>query len=171
VPYFSIQGYEPQWLTGRRSIAAHGERLRALVGRRLRRAWLAWDLDADEWFADIPVLLDFDGEQVEINHQKFDELSITWNTVDPVRHATWTDGDPDAHAFRFGWRHDAVPELAAFQGHRLQTEELLEWVGRDVAAGMVAPSFVFEHGRLTVSNALDENSLEFGDPDPRYVRR
>ncbi|GAA3470616.1 hypothetical protein [Nonomuraea roseola] len=37
---------------------------------------MVWDLDEDEGFADCPVLLDFEGEQVEINHRKFDALTI-----------------------------------------------------------------------------------------------
>ncbi len=37
-----------------------------------------WDLDEDEWFTACPVVLDFEGERVEINHWKFDEVPITW---------------------------------------------------------------------------------------------
>ncbi|MEU1720519.1 hypothetical protein [Nonomuraea sp. NPDC005692] len=48
-----------------------------LEGRRLTRALLVWDLDEDVWFSDGLVLLDFEGEQVEITHQKFDEISVT----------------------------------------------------------------------------------------------
>ncbi|WP_143532387.1 hypothetical protein [Saccharothrix sp. ALI-22-I] len=173
--YFDIQGHEPQWLNGPSAIvAAHGRRLEALAGRRLLRAWLLWDLDADEWFSDGPVLLDFDGEQVEINHQKFDDLSITWNTVDPVGQPAWAYGDwghPDDHVFHLGWRHDARSELAALQGRQLLAAELLEYAGGDIADGMVAVSFAFSDGRVTVSNGLDENSLEFGGPDPGYLRR
>ena len=36
---------------------------------------------------------------------------------------------------------------------------------------MVAVSFAFPDGRVTISNGLDENLLEFGDPDPGYRRR
>lgn len=57
------------------------------------------------------------------------------------------------------------------QGHRLQAVELLEYRGEDVAHGMVAVSFVFPDGRMTISNGLDENLLEFGEPDPGFHRR
>jgi hypothetical protein len=78
VSYFGIRGYQPRWLNGRRAVTvAHGRRLHALIGRRLTHSWLAWERNDDQWFADCPVLLDFDGMQVEINHQKFDDLSIT----------------------------------------------------------------------------------------------
>lgn len=173
--YFDIQGYQPHWLNGlSATTAAHGPRLQTLTSRRLRRAWLLCDLDADEWFADGPVLLDFDGEQVEINHQKFDDLSITWNTVDPVRQPTWTYGDwghPDDHVFHLGWRHGTRSELTALQAQPLQAVELLEYAGGDMADGMVAVSFAFPGGRVTVSNVLDENGLEFGEPQPSYRRR
>ncbi|GLY68594.1 hypothetical protein [Amycolatopsis taiwanensis] len=109
----------------------------------------------------------------EINHQKFDELSITWNTTDPVGQPAWNFGDygnPDDYISHLGWRHDARSELAALQGRQLIAAELLEYAGGDVADGMVAVSFVFSKGRVTVSNGLDENSLEFGGPDPSYLR-
>lgn len=172
--YFDIRGHQPQWLYGRDAItAANGQRLRALAGRRLRHGWLVWDRDAGEWFADCPVLLDFDGEQVEVNHQKFNDLSITWNTIDPVGLAMWSNGDdddPDVHTFHLEWRHDAKAELVAFEGQQLQAVELLEWVGRDLANGMIAVSFVFAGGRMTISNGLDENDLEFGAPHADYRR-
>ncbi|MCE7002264.1 hypothetical protein LWC34_05390 [Kibdelosporangium philippinense] len=171
--YFDIQGHQPQWLNGLSAIAvAHGPRLHSMVGRHLSHAWLLWDLDADEWIADGPVLLDFDHEQVEINHQKFDDLSITWNTVDPEGQPAWTYGDwghPDDRASQLAWRHDAQAELAALQGQRLQAVDLLEYVGGDMADGMVAVSFAFADGQVTISNGLDENSLEFSDPDSRYL--
>ncbi|QFZ18395.1 hypothetical protein [Saccharothrix syringae] len=172
--HFGIQGYEPRWLNGlSATTAAHGRRLRALVGRSLRHAWLLWDLDADEWFADGPVLLDFDGEQVEVDHRKFDDLSVTWNTVDPSGQPAWNHGDqghPDDYVFRLAWRHDARAELVALRRQPLQAVELLEYAGGDMADGMVAVSFAFPGGRVTVSNGLDENSLEFGPPGPAYVR-
>jgi hypothetical protein len=174
VSYFDVAGYQPRWLNGRRAVAAaHGRRLGALVGRRLARVWLVWDRGADEWFADGPVLLDFGGEQVEVNHQKFSDLSITWNTIDPVGQATWStgdDGDPEAYTFHLGWRHDTLPELVVLEGQRLTAVELLEWADGDVADGMVAVSFVFADERVTISNALDENDLQLGTPYHGYRR-
>ncbi|MFI5589067.1 hypothetical protein ACIA5G_28700 [Amycolatopsis sp. NPDC051758] len=165
--FFGIEGYEPRWLAGCDALAAHGGRLAALAGRRLDRAWLLWDLDDNTWFADGPVLFDFEGEQVEVCHRKFDDLSITWNTVDPVGRPAWSDGqDPPFH---LAWRSDARAELAELQGQELRSVELLEWAGPDLASGMVAPKFTFAgEGAVTVSNALDENGLEFGPPDPAY---
>ncbi|MCX5554619.1 hypothetical protein [Streptomyces sp. NBC_00038] len=161
---FGIENYRPHWLNGRSAVlAAHGRPLHALIGRPLTHAWLVWDVQDDEWFSDCPVLLDFTGEQVEINHAKLDDLSITWNTVDTHRPVLWPD-------FDLQWRHDIRPELHALQSQRLQDVELLEWAGTDMAQGTVAVSFHFPHGQLTIANALDENGLTFGPPESRYLR-
>ncbi|MFD5322800.1 hypothetical protein [Streptomyces sp. NPDC127092] len=157
---FGIAGYQPTWLNRRSDITReHGQRLRGLVGRTLTRVWMVWDLQADEWFCDCPVLFDFEGEQVEINHHKFDDLSVTWNTVDPGRPVRWPD-------FDLQWRAEPLPELRALQGRSLTGVELLEWTGRDLAQGNVDVSLVFTTGRVTVFNALDENGLRFTPPGP-----
>jgi hypothetical protein len=135
-----------------------------LEGRRLTQTFVVWDLDDDAWFSDGLVLLAFEGEQVEIVHQKFDELSITWNTVDPSRQLDW-----GGQGFRLEWRPGVPSELAGLRGQRLRDVELLEWTGEDVARGMVAVSFAFPDGRVTIYNALDENGMEFGIPDRRYA--
>ncbi|RLK12144.1 hypothetical protein DER29_5421 [Micromonospora sp. M71_S20] len=166
---FGIPGYQPTWLHARPDIeTAHGARLAALVGRTLTRVWLVWDLDEDEWFADCPVLLDFAGEQVEVNHQKFDDLSITWNSVSPGGPVAW----PASDDFRLAWRAEPLPGLAALPGRRLREVALLEWRGAtgDLANGSLALGFAFADTDLVVYNGLDENALTVGPPDPRYRR-
>ncbi len=136
-----------------------------MEGRRLTRVLVVWDVDEDAWFADGLVLLDFDGEQIEIVHERFDDVSITWNTVDPAQPLDWA-----GQGFQLRWRDDAFQEVAALEGEVLCSIELLEYVGEDMAKGTVAPSFVFPNGRITIYNALDENGIEFDPPDCRYAR-
>jgi hypothetical protein len=164
---FGIGGYLPRWLNGVEYIVeCHGRRLRDLAGRRLTRTWVVWDLEADEWFADCPVVLDFAGERLEINHQKFDDMSITWNSIDPARAPVWPTSDP----FRLVWRDDLPPALVAWRGQRLESVELLEWAGGDLADGSIAAGFAFAGGWLIVHNALDENGLTSGPLPPQYRR-
>jgi len=163
---FGIQDYQPQWLNGRKDITeAHGQRLDALTGHALNQVWLVWDLDADEWFTDAPVLLDFGIDQVEIDHQKFDDLSITWNTIDPHR------AIEDA-SFHLAWRAGALPELRILPGRILQAVELLEWASdrHDMANGSVAIGLDLAPAWLTIFNAMDENGLEHHPPGPNYRR-
>ena len=161
---FGIPDYRPEWLSGRSAVTAtHGKRLARLAGRRLTRTLLVWDLDADEWFADCPVILEFEGEQVEINHWKFDEISITWNAIDPARAPDWPD-------FQLAWRDDVPDELTALVGHACSAVELLMWKDRDLAEGTVSLGFGFPNGHVTIYNALDENGMEFALPGADYAR-
>lgn len=164
---FGIQDYQPSWLNGHDAITAtHGRRLAGLAGRRLRHVWLVWDLDTDEWFTDAPVLLDFGAEQVEIDHQKFDDLSITWNTIDPSRPIE------DSY-FHLAWRAEPLPDLTDLPGRRLCDVALLEWAGDppDMADNSLAVGFDLAPAWLTVFNALDENGLEHQPPGSRYRPR
>ncbi|MFZ3560796.1 hypothetical protein [Streptomyces sp. BH055] len=107
---FDLETYVPEWLRGRAAItASHGSRLRALVGKALARAWLFWDVAGDAWFADGPVLLAFGGEQVEIQHQKFNDISVSWNSLTSHGSAHWS-------GFDLRWCHDAVPALTSLHG-------------------------------------------------------
>ena len=120
---FGIPDYEPDWINGRDSITAvHGRRLARLAGRAPAHIWLVWDREADEWFADAPVLLDFGDERVSVDHQKFDDLCITWNAVDPARSI-------EDSVFDLVWRAEPTPQLAALAGQTLHRVELLEWAG------------------------------------------
>ncbi|WP_112699369.1 hypothetical protein [Micromonospora noduli] len=164
---FGIDGYQPRWLNGEDSVARHhGGRLARLVGRTLRSPWVVWEAEHDEWFADCPVVLDFAGERLEVNHQKFDDLSITWNSVDVTRPPVWSTSDD----FRLVWRDDAPAVLAALRGQRLEAVELLEWAGGDLADGSVAVGLRFSDGWLALYNPLDENGIAFGQLEPEYRR-
>ncbi|MEU6865378.1 hypothetical protein ABZ924_19240 [Streptomyces sp. NPDC046876] len=156
---FGIAGYQPLWLNCRTDVVReHAHRLRGLAGRTLTSVWVVWDRQDEEWFGDCPVLFDFEGEQVEINHHKFCDLSLTWNSIDPSDPVQWP-------GFDLQWRSDPLPGLQALRGLSLKGVELLEWTGGDPAEGNVDVSFVFETSRVTVFNALDENGLSFAPPD------
>jgi hypothetical protein len=173
---FGIEGYEPQWHhSGRTLAAAHRARFRRLVGQTLHDAWLMWDLDADRWFADGPVILGFDDTNVEITHRKFDDCAITWNQVDMLMPLHWP-------GIRLDWRADAHPALRTVRGRRLREVNVIE---RLMAAHwrptvLHAVELLFEGGpatggrggsrgrpagsaggvaRLAIFNALDENGL------------
>jgi hypothetical protein len=162
---FGIRGYQPRWLCGLEPVAAaHGDRLAELADRMLTHVWVLWDHGTDTWFADAPVLLDFDGEQVEINHQNLDALSVTWDTVNTAEPVRWP-----VEGFDLRWREDPRGELADLRGQRVQSVELLEWNGPDLARGVVAVGFTLIGQQLTVYNALDENGLAISPPDPRYT--
>jgi hypothetical protein len=163
---FGIQNYRPHWLRGRDSITtSHGRRLARLAGLTLQHVWLLWDLTDDEWFTDAPVLLQFGDEQVEIDHQKFDDVSITWNTINPAQKI-------EDDFFHLAWRPEPLPPLTELPGQTLDHVELLEWSSgpNDMANGSIALGFNFPPAWLTIFNALDENGVSHDLPHPHYRR-
>jgi hypothetical protein len=163
-----IAGFEPSFLVGIDAVrAVHGSRLAALAGRRLSGFAVVRFAEDGEWFADCPVVLDFDGIQVEVCHWKLDELSIGWDTIDATAAiAGWEQAD-----FTPVWSH-AGQWLESFTGQELREVALLEWrpSGPDLAAGTVAVEFVFGAVRFRIANGLDENRIETGAAQPDYVR-
>ncbi|MEI7054770.1 hypothetical protein WBG06_03035 [Nocardioides sp. CCNWLW239] len=156
---FGIEGFDPEWKSGARSLwHLHGADLSGLVGRRLRACWLVWDSSDDSWFADAPVVLDFEGRHLEICHNKFDELDIAWNRIDLLRPILWRYDDDGP--MPLSWCDDRAPELDRFRGRVLRRCTLEEWVDDDVANGMVAVGFTFDNGGFLVSNGLDENQID-----------
>lgn len=167
---FGIEGYEPHWHhSGRALASAHRPRFRRLVGQVLHDSWLMWDLDADRWFADGPVILGFTDANVEITHRKFDECAITWDQVDmllPLHWAAATDpvGEPDGAdgSIRLDWRAGSHPALDTVRGRRLRAVNVIE---RLMAAHwrptvLHAVELLFEgRTRLAIFNALDENGI------------
>ena len=163
-----ISGYEPSFLIGIDAVRkAHGPRLARLVGRRLTRFALVRFVEDGDWFAECPVILDFEGVQVEVCHWKFDELSIGWNSIDTVAAiAGWEHSE-----FTPEWSH-VDDRLEAFIGRELREVALLEWRPSrpDAARGTVTVEFVFDTDRLRVANGLDENLIEVGPTQAEYVR-
>lgn len=156
-----ISGFEPSFLVGLEAVRhVHGSGLVTLVGRRLTGFAVVRFVEDGEWFAECPVVLDFDGIQVEVCHGKFDELSIGWDTIDTAAGIAgweWFELTPQ-------WsQRDKCLEL--FVGQELCQVALLEWrpASRDLAAGTVAVEFTFAEGCLWIVNGLDENCIEIGE--------
>lgn len=163
-----ISGFEPSFLVGIGPVeSVHGARLAALVGRRLTGFAVVRFAEDGAWFADCPVVLDFDRIRVEVCHWKLDELSIGWGTIDtaaPV--AGW-----EQSGFTPVWSH-TDERLEPFVGRELRDAALLEWRpdGPDLAVGTVALEFAFDIGGFRIANSLDENRIETGAAAPGYVR-
>ncbi|MGK8500120.1 hypothetical protein [Nocardia asiatica] len=166
--HMGISGFDPSFLLGVEVVRqAHGTRLAMLAGRRLTGFALVRFVEDGDCFADCPVVLDFDGIQVEVCHWKLDELSIGWNTIDtavPITGWEWFELTPE-------WSH-SDERLDPFVGQELREVALLEWrPDRDLPAGTVAVEFAFTGDRLRIVNGGDENRIEVGATDPDYLRR
>ncbi len=162
-----ISGWTPQWAPASDQLNLQRTNLLRLRGHRIVDSWLVWDLDHDTWFADLPVILMLDdGRQLEVSWQKFDDLSITWNTIDvsttPTAWVTWP----------LTWRSQGHESLQAVTGrtitavasteHRFATRHVsppppsAEVNSTWLVGGLWLET---DHAGLHIFNALDENGL------------
>ncbi|MEU1409141.1 hypothetical protein ABZ471_44065 [Streptomyces sp. NPDC005728] len=159
-----ISGFKPSFLVGVEAVRqAHGSRSATLAGRRLTEFAVVRFAEDGDWFADCPVVLDFDVIQVEVCHWKLDELSVGWDTIDTASTITgreWSELTPQ-------WSH-RDERLEPFVGQKLCEVALLEWrpADSDLAAGTAVVEFVFAGGCLRIVNGLDENRIEVGETQP-----
>lgn len=164
-----VSGWQPAWKPADTQLHTHAERLRSLPGRRVSDTWIVWNLEHDQWFADLPVLVQFDdGQQLEVGWQKFDDLSITWNTIDvavtPHAWVTWP----------LEWRSQAHPALSEITEHEVVQVEATEhlFTTRRVSPPNDSQSVWItsgiwlqtDHAGLHIFNALDENGLSNEPP-------
>jgi hypothetical protein len=162
---FDVSGWIPQWAPARDQLKRQRLNLRALHRHRIVDSWLVWDLQHDTWFADLPVVLMFDhGEQLEVSWQKFDDLSITWNTIDTKRTPiAWVDWPltwrPQGHAALRAITRQTITSTAATE-HRFVTRQIAPPTNDEHSTWLVGGIWLgTDAGGLHIFNALDENGL------------
>ena len=157
-----IAGWQPEWRSGAEQVNRHADALVSLVGAKLTGAWSIW-IDESDWYADMPVVLQFDGSrQLEICWQKFDDLSISWNTINidltprgSFDHLSWR---PWAHLALRKNRGQTVSSVAATES--VFTRSDVDHPHREHSTTFTGGLWLATTGPgLHIFNALDENGL------------
>ncbi|MFC4998508.1 hypothetical protein ACFPIJ_11755 [Dactylosporangium cerinum] len=109
----AMSGWQSNFVPSLTQLRCQRSGLLALVGRRLQAGWIGWELERDLWQPVIPLVLVFDGGvQLELAWRGWDDLSITWNTID-LRTRPEILGRPHE------WRSSHPQPLAAVAGRVL----------------------------------------------------
>ncbi|MCP2327549.1 hypothetical protein HDA40_006056 [Hamadaea flava] len=184
---FGIAGYRPVVTdTVGATLSTHGPNLRALLGRRLDSVLgLCFTVDG-QWCSTYPLILDFGGTRLELVFDGFDQLYLSWNTIDsgvpidtadPADPADSADPDPD---LALAWADPGRPELDAVLGAAVQQVAVLEndfhldrVDGQRAQAWLLAGlELVFDNGRkLQLYNVFSETTLELDTPESERRRR
>jgi hypothetical protein len=158
---FGVRGFQPEYCRSLDDTTSrHGPALAALLGRRLTRAWVGWNTQAERWNPYIPVLLDSGSDQLEITWSHFEAVSVTWNSVDPAvpprfEHTQWT--------------HDRHEQLNGLRGQLLWAVDLLE---RPTPGDIAAIGLAFSRIYLAIADGGGGwNRMEFGPPASHYRQR
>jgi hypothetical protein len=166
-----VSSWVPNFLPAGSQFARQADRLRSLVGDQVAEAWVVWNLEHDDWFADLPVVLQMKrGPQLEVCWEKFDDLSITWDTIDvTVTPKAWVE-------WPLEWRSGAPPELGSVVFATVQDLAISSCLlttqnvdhPHDVGAVWLTTGLWIgtESGGVHILNALDENGLS-AQPPPR----
>lgn len=166
----NVSGWRPDFLTAEDQFRQQSLSLRNLVGLRIAAAWTVWNLEHDEWFADLPVVIGFEeGPQLEVCWEKFDDLSITWDTIDvAVTPKAWVE-------WPLEWRQTAHPALAACVGSTIQDAQATTFRfttqntdhPHDVSSVWLTAGLwlATSGGGVHIFNALDENGLSDARPE------
>jgi hypothetical protein len=149
--------------------------LLALVGRRLTAGWAGWNPHRHRWFPPFPLVLVFgDGVQLELAWQKWDDLAITWNTIDLTAPPDdepyqWRPSQPDPVAAVAGRTLTgfAAIETPYFQGDDL---DFADGLPMHALAGWMFSGLWIEFGDrgVHVYNHLDMNGLSAEPVKPPY---
>lgn len=140
-------------------VAAHGDALRSLRGRCIRKSWVAWDTADDEWLADEAVILDFGDRRLELVFFQFDQIAVTWNEIDLAARPAWV---ANWSLPGLEWRPNALPPLVAAVGRPLLDmkifEILMESGSDERIRSWLLGGIEFRHraGWLSLYNGLDE---------------
>ncbi|WP_344469547.1 hypothetical protein [Kitasatospora kazusensis] len=154
--------------------AQAGTQLRSLVGWTVTGVWGVWISEEDEWFADLPVVLEIGGERVVVCVNRLEDLSVTWDTIDVTTSPTWWND------WTLQWRSDVHPALRDVVGRTVTGVGFTEYglgptdpVGGRGPLAWVLSGLVLGLGDtgLWIYNAGDENGLQAGLPPEDHEYR
>lgn len=167
---FGIESYNPEFYTSVADIfSAYRSTLLDLIGRKIKSVWVAWDCLNDCWFSDHPIVMNIEGQQLELCNSGLDRLAVSMNTIDLSRRICWSDNNSIQE-----WRKDALPEFIAVKGNRIRGIELIEYQLRTGAVHQNGQAeqimehsawvlngigFELDGAYIAICNGLDKNQI------------
>ena len=85
-----ITSYKPKFHNNGDSFKNEFEKtLAKLIGKKIERYWLMWDLNQNEWLADGPVVIEINGQRFEFTAYQLDDFSLTINSFELSEKLDW----------------------------------------------------------------------------------
>ncbi|MFG2041249.1 hypothetical protein [Dactylosporangium sp. NPDC048998] len=176
---FGIAGYEPEATDSANEVlSVHGPRLHALVGRRLESATGLCFVIGGAWCSTQPLILDFGGTRLELAFDGFDQMYLSWDTIDVDAPIDTPDQDEPDQALAWGDPHqaelDGVLGAVARQVRVLEHDFRFERAdGQHFQAWILAGlELLFDDGRaLQLYNVISELTIATHPADSDTWRR
>ncbi len=173
--WLGIKGYNPPIYSEKDSLLKTNRvQLLELIGRKLTASFAVWHITNNEWFTECPVILIFDGIQLEICFQKMNDCAVSWNTIDTTQIIDWYGMNNE---FPLEWRKNSLNEINRLRGMSIKEVNILEYQmetvvienridpsqeGRQFKSDWMLNGLEFMSGihRFVLFNALDTNGIE-----------
>ena len=104
-----IPTYKPNFHTKAKSFKKEfNKTLSELIGKKINRFWIMWDINENEWLADAPVILEINGIRFEFTVYQIAEFSLTINSFELSDKLDWYGSGDE---MPLTWKENGKPEL------------------------------------------------------------
>ena len=169
-----IPNYKPNFHTTAKAFKLEFEEvLQQLIGKKIERFWLLWDIKENEWLKDGPVILEIDGSRFEFTVYQLEEFSLTINSFELTEKLDWYGSGAE---MPLCWKENGKSELIKNLNKRIVAINLLTYsfVSELVESGkkhetgamLTGIEFVLEKEKdsdtehfFSIYNGLDQNEI------------
>ena len=158
-----IPSYEPKFHTTSEGFKKeHGGILSELIGNKIERFWIMWDVNENEWLADGPVILEINGNRFEFTVNQIAEFSLTISSFELSDKLDWYGSGNEMPLI---WKENGKPELVQNLNKTIVGINILTYtMTSELLTGI---EFVLEkesesdnENFFSIYNGLDENAIE-----------
>lgn len=158
-----ISKYKPNFHTSAKEFKNEFEQiLFGLIGKKIVRFWLMWDVKENEWLADGPVILEIDGKRFEFTVYQIAEFSLTISSFELSDKLDWYGSGNEIPLI---WKENGNAELTKNLDKRIIGINILTYTMQtELLTGI---EFVLEkesefdkENFFSIYNGLDQNELE-----------
>lgn len=173
-----IPTYRPRFHTdGNEFVMENESILSNLIGKRITKYWLMWDVLQDEWLADGPVVLEIENNRYEFTAYQLAEFSMTVNSFSLSDKLDWYDSGDEMPLV---WNENAKPEWnnilnQSVKGINVLSYDFLKENNEDDFS-LLGIEFILEHQSkglnfFSIFNGLDQNEIMNIRIDNSQVKR
>ena len=157
-----ISTYKPNFHTSAKKFKNEFDQiLFGLIGKKIERFWLMWDVKENEWLADGPVILEIDGKRFEFTVYQIAEFSLTINSFELSDKLDWYGSGNEMPLI---WKENGKAELTKSLNKRIVGINILTYTMQtELLTGI---EFVLEkesefdkENFFSIYNGLDQNEL------------
>lgn len=139
-----------------------------LIGKKIDRFWLMWDIKENEWLADGPVVLEIDGNRFEFTAYQLDDFSLTINSFELSEKLDWYGS---GNEMPLEWKENSKTELVKNLNKTIIEINILtyDFYEKNIESEyiLVGLEFVLEkesesdiENFFSIYNGLDQNELK-----------